>query len=357
MDFNSGKYLSALQDLVKIGNRVNPDMLINNSCISKVLFSYSQRGILNQKVIMTFQKILTEIQESEEISPMNVSSSDVLFLSSNGKILAIGSKDGTVKLRDWQNQNQQNLDQFQISNLVVSSFNFSPNGQILAIGSKDGTVRLRDWQKKQNLDQFQALDQVLSLSFSPNGQILAVGSKDGTVRLRDWQKKQNLDPFQALDQVLSLSFSPNGQILAVSSSDDNKVQFWDWQKGQKLDEFPVSGSVLSLSFSPDGQILVIGLSDDITLATSKGKVELWDWQKEQQLGEFIISGHVSNFSFSPDGNTLITTSTKDNSVFIERRTVYKSLDEMLNQSCKLLKPYLESHPDKKEELGCPVMMY
>ena len=119
--------------------------------------------------------------------------------------------------------------------------------------------------------------------------------------------------------------------------------------------FPKNGSESDLFFlSPDGQTLAI-FSIDKTVQPIDGTVRLRDWQnqQDQDLDQFEVSSKVLSLSFSPvDGKTLTTASTKDNSVFIERRTVYGSLKDMLTQSCEWLKPYLESRPDEKKELGC-----
>jgi WD40 repeat protein len=67
---------------------------------------------------------------------------------------------------------------------AVRSVAFSPNGKLLASGSSDNTIRL--WQvhsgrKSTPLKGHHSA--VLSVAFSPDGKTLASGSDDGTLRL------------------------------------------------------------------------------------------------------------------------------------------------------------------------------
>ena len=60
---------------------------------------------------------------------------------------------------------------------------FSPNGKTIASGSQDNTVKLWSLDGSE-IQTFQGhKDQIYSVSFSPDGKTLASGSKDGTVIL------------------------------------------------------------------------------------------------------------------------------------------------------------------------------
>jgi predicted NACHT family NTPase len=119
----------------------------------------------------------------------------------------------------------------------VSSVAFSPDGKVLASGSKDGTVRFWNVQRRVPFqksimvpEERRVLPSVWSIAFSPDGKILAYGSGEGTIRLWDiegWVLRGK-PLIGHRDAVSSVAFSPDGKVLA-SGSFDYTVQRWDVQ--------------------------------------------------------------------------------------------------------------------------------
>ncbi|AGX86377.1 WD40 repeat domain-containing protein [Candidatus Symbiobacter mobilis] len=222
--------------------------------------------------------------------------------SPDGKVLASGSADNTVRL--WDVATRKPLGEpLRGHEDIVSSVAFSPDGKVLASGSLDKTVRLWDVATREPLGEPLRGHEadVKSVAFSPDGKVLASGSDDKTVRLWDVATRKPLgEPLRGHEaEVSSVAFSPDGKVLA-SGSWDKTVRLWDVATRKPLGE-PLRGheeSVRSVAFSPDGKVLASGSWDKT--------VRLWDVATRKPLGE-PLRGHeadVYSITFSPDGKVL-----------------------------------------------------
>src|ERR1039458_6579369 len=145
----------------------------------------------------------------------------------------------------------------------VESVAFSPDGRTLASGSKDHTIKLWDVANGQLLRTLQVhTDAVYSVAFSPDGHTLASGSIDKTIKLRDAASGQLLRTLQDdSNSFYSVAFSPDSRIL--SSGEFDKINLWDAASGQLLRTFQDHLNYFkSVTFSPDGRTLASGIGQD-----------------------------------------------------------------------------------------------
>jgi WD40 repeat protein len=223
--------------------------------------------------------------------------------SPDGKTLASGSSDQTVKLWDVQTGALKRTLPANTPGNLVWSVAFSPDGKTLASANEDKQIRLWDAQTGALVRSYSGhSDAVESIAFSPDGKTLASGSSDRTVRLWDVQTaalKLTLTGHKSgswSSGIWSVAFSPDGNMLA-SGSDDKTVKLWYVRTGELKQTLAGDDEVFSVAFSPDGKTLASGGYD--------AKVKLWDAQTGALKQS--LTGHthrIWSVAFSPDGKTL-----------------------------------------------------
>jgi len=237
--------------------------------------------------------------------------------SPNGKKLASGSKDKTIKI--WDVTTGKVLNTLKGHESEVWSVRFSPDGQQLASGSKDKTIKIWDVTTGKVLNTLNGHEsEVISVGFSPDGKKLASGSNDKTIKIWDVTTGKVLNTLKGHEgYVNSVGFSPDGKQLA-SGSNDNTIKIWNVTTGKVVNTLKGHKVyVNSVGFSPDGKQLVSGSSDST--------IKIWDVTTGEVLN--TLKGHenwVRSVGFSPDGQQLASGS-DDNTIKIWDVTTGKVL--------------------------------
>jgi WD40 repeat protein len=184
-----------------------------------------------------------------------------LAFSPDGKILASGSKDCTIKL--WEVSTEREISTLKGHRKYINSVAFSPDGKILASGSKDKTIKLWDVRTGREITTlWEHSYGVSSVAFSPDGKTLASSGGDKTIKLWDVRTGQKISTLNGhLSFVSSVAFTPDGKTLA-SSGGDKTIKLWDACTGQEISTLEGHSDVVdSVAFSPDGQTLASGSWD------------------------------------------------------------------------------------------------
>ncbi|MBD2593023.1 CHAT domain-containing protein [Nostoc spongiaeforme FACHB-130] len=310
-----------------------PQEFLFDNDIAKIILSPDGKNLIaatKGKYIIS-GKLQGEKPQEIELKPSDNNTVTVtsITLSPDGKIIASGSSDKTIKL--WY-LNGKPLKTFS-NKSEVTQLAFSPDGNLLASGSQDKTIKL--WDLNGNLKHTLKghTNEVTQVVFSPKENILASGSKDKTIKL--WDLNGNLlKTLSDKSEITQLAFSPDGKILASISKDKN-IKLWDLN-GNLLHTLKGHESqVTSVVFSPDGKNLA---------SSSKDKtIKLWDLDGRLLNTYFGHESVVTTVAFSPDGKTLASGSW-DNTVRLWN-VEETDLNRLLASACEWVKDYLANSDD------------
>ena len=218
--------------------------------------------------------------------------------SPDGRQVASGGWDGTVRL--WAITGNAAGRVLKGHTRPVETVAFSPDGRWIASGSEDDTVRIWDAGTGEERHTLKGHGGgVYSVAFTPDSSLVASGSADETVRVWNTVTGEIVRELRGHEDVVNcVAFSRDGRWLA-SASGDSTAKIWDAATGQTLRTIHVAENwqVNTLAFGPDGTWIATGSQDGI--------VRVWDVTGGKELGKF--PGHedvVSSVAFSPDGKWL-----------------------------------------------------
>ncbi len=140
----------------------------------------------------------------------------------------------------------------------INALTFTPNGKMLASGSDDDTIRIWDASTATEMLSLPS-DKPQTLTFSIDGKILASNNSDGTIHLWDIGKGKKLNSIKRVDSGRNvMAISIDSKILATGSN-EGTIHLWDIAKGNQLSTLRGhTGPINSLVFSSDGKTLVSG---------------------------------------------------------------------------------------------------
>jgi WD40 repeat protein len=226
---------------------------------------YSQRGI------HSFKLYDSATGQTTATYPGPKGGVNALAFDRNGRHLAVAGSD-IVEI--WEVVAQRKVHELRGHFQWVYCVAFSPDGKWLATGGWDRTIKLRDAATgEERLTIFAHEGFVLDLAFSPDSRYLASSSEDRSVRLWEIPSGRRIGVFHGHTYLVqAVAFAPDGRELA-SGGLEGTMKVWDLRKSLPVVIEGFTTKQKSLWYRRDGRRIVFSmLSPDQNQEITRG----WD---------------------------------------------------------------------------------
>jgi COMPASS component SWD3 len=261
-----------------------------------------------------------------------------LTLSSDGKILASGGDDKTIKL--WNLSTNALLHTLTGHRDRIKSILMTPDGQTVISSSFDNTIKFWNPQTGKEIRTITEKAGVNGMVLTPDGQTLISGSSDRTIKFRNLKTKK-IDRILKTDTT-ALAISSDGKTLFSGGENGGKIRIWSMATGKTLRSFTpplpkkedlINGSErasapITLAVSNDGNMLLSGGYDDSynsggVRSTDGKSFKAWNLKTGKLIHNLSLGTSIDALVITPDNQTFIAGGMGRNIIIQDMKTLKK----------------------------------
>jgi WD40 repeat protein len=281
----------------------------------RALQQLKEIGGQNTDALIQIKSTIDKVREYNRLEGHSAPVVGVSF-SPNGKTIASGSADGTIKI--WNTNGS--LITTKDDGDQVWGVEFSPDGNTIASASNSGIIKLWSPDGETLGSLIGHKGRVFSVRFRDN-RTLASSGDDGIIRLWDITTKKNFlikdeDVIKDIKDtkdtddisIFGIDFSHDGRYIASTGYFKGSIKIWSI-KGEAIRELALPDSsedkfkrvVSSVKFSPNGEM--------IAASNHNGYISIWRVKDWSLINNFRAhKDYVYDLAFSPDSKMIASVS-------------------------------------------------
>jgi len=190
----------------------------------------------------------------------------LMAFSLDGSRLVVTTSNGDIY--GWDILNKRFVDGFSESHSnEVMSLSFSPDGKVLATGSVDRTIKCWDIASGRLLRTIIGHGGwVTALHFSMDGRYLLSGDADGLIKVWDMAiKEQPVWPQEKPKSISATAFTPSNELIAIGRDPRNRLTLWNLSNGKVLLDLGGAPAIDRAVFSKDAALFALAMEKEIRI--------------------------------------------------------------------------------------------